>query len=75
MRIIVANDDGFYSPGIFALAEAASHIGEVLIMAPDGEQSAMSHAITIQRPLNYHPIKIGQFEAYRGNGTPADCVP
>jgi 5'-nucleotidase len=74
MRIIVANDDGFYSPGISALAEAASHFGEVLIMAPDGEQSAMSHAITIQRPLNYHQIKVGNFEAYRVNGTPADCV-
>jgi 5'-nucleotidase len=74
MRIIVANDDGFYSPGILALAEAASHFGEVLIMAPDGEQSAMSHAITIQRPLNYQPIKLGNFNAFRVNGTPADCV-
>jgi len=74
MRIIVANDDGFYSPGIYALAEAASRFGEVLIMAPDGEQSAMSHAITIQRPLNYRPIKLDRFEAYRVNGTPADCV-
>ena len=74
MRIIVANDDGFYSPGIYALVEAASHFGEVLIMAPDGEQSATGHAITIQRPLNYHPIKLGDYEAYRVNGTPADCV-
>lgn len=74
MRIIVANDDGFYSPGIYALANAASPFGQVLIMAPDGEQSAMSHAITIQRPLRYHPIKLGKFEAYRVNGTPADCV-
>jgi 5'-nucleotidase len=74
MRIIVANDDGFFSPGILALAEAASQFGEVLVMAPDGEQSAVSHAITIQRPLNYHPIKLGNFEAYRVNGTPADCV-
>jgi 5'-nucleotidase len=74
MRIIVANDDGFYSPGLLALAEAARQFGEVLIMAPDGEQSAMSHAITIQRPLHYHPIKLGKFEAYRVNGTPADCV-
>lgn len=74
MKIIVANDDGFYSPGLLALAEAATQFGEVLVMAPDGEQSAMSHAITIQRPLQYHPIQLGKTEAYRVNGTPADCV-
>jgi 5'-nucleotidase len=56
------------------LANVASHFGQVLIMAPDGEQSAMSHAVKIQRPLRYHPIKIGKFEVYRVNGTPADCV-
>lgn len=75
MRILIANDDGVYSPGITALARVASHFGEVRIVAPDVEQSSMSHAITHARPLQYRrtPV-IRQFEAYRVNGTPADCV-
>lgn len=74
MRILVTNDDGIYSPGIAALAEAASEFGEVRIVAPDVEQSSMGHAITSRRPLTYAKTPIGDFEAYRVNGTPADCV-
>jgi len=75
MRILVSNDDGIFSPGLVALAEVAAQFGEVLIFAPDFEQSAMGHAITIQRPLQYHRVKMLKgFEAYRVNGTPADCV-
>ena len=75
MKILVSNDDGIFSPGLIALAEAASQFGDVLIFAPDFEQSAMGHAITIQRPLQYHRVKMLKgFEAYRVNGTPADCV-
>ncbi len=74
MRILISNDDGIYSPGIAALAEAASRFGEVRIVAPDVEQSSMGHAITASRPLYYRPTPLGDFEAYRVNGTPADCV-
>src|SRR3982750_4040464 len=75
MRIIVANDDGVFSPGLAALAEAASRLGDVRIVAPDVEQSSMGHAITSSRPLSYRrPPLPGGFEAYRVNGTPADCV-
>jgi 5'-nucleotidase len=74
MRILVTNDDGIYSPGLLALAEVATRFGEVRVVAPDVEQSAMGHAITIQRPLQYHRVKLDSFEAYRVNGTPADCV-
>ena len=74
MRILVANDDGVYSPGIAALARAASRFGEVRIVAPDVEQSSMGHAITASRPLAYRRTPIDGFEAYRVNGTPADCV-
>jgi len=75
MKILVSNDDGIFSPGLIALAEVASQFGEVMIFAPDFEQSAVSHAITIQRPLQYHRVKMVRgFEAYRVNGTPADCV-
>jgi 5'-nucleotidase len=74
MRILIANDDGIYSPGILALAEAAAEFGEVRIVAPDVEQSSMGHAITASRPLMYKRTPIADFEAYRVNGTPADCV-
>jgi 5'-nucleotidase len=74
MRILVSNDDGIYSPGIVALAKVASRFGEVRIVAPDVEQSSMSHAITSSRPLRYKRIRLGDFDAYRVNGTPADCV-
>ena len=76
MRILVTNDDGIYSPGLAALAKAAGHFGEVRVVAPDVEQSSMGHAITAARPLSFKksPIKFEGIEAYRVNGTPADCV-
>ncbi|RIH87579.1 5'-nucleotidase SurE [Meiothermus luteus] len=74
MRILVTNDDGIYSPGLRALAEVATAFGEVRVVAPDVEQSAMGHAITILRPLRYQKAPMGGLEAYRVNGTPADCV-
>jgi 5'-nucleotidase len=75
MRILISNDDGVYSPGIAAAAKAASKFGDVRIVAPDVEQSSASHAITASRPLSYRRTPLpGGFEAYRVNGTPADCV-
>jgi 5'-nucleotidase len=75
VRILLSNDDGIFSPGLIALAEVASQFGQVVIFAPDFEQSAMGHAITVRRPLQYNRVKmIKGFEAYRVNGTPADCV-
>jgi 5'-nucleotidase len=74
MRILVTNDDGIYSPGITALAAAAARFGEVRIVAPDVEMSSAGHAITASRPLSYRRTPIGSFDAYRVNGTPADCV-
>ena len=74
MRILIANDDGIYSPGLLALARCASKFGTVRIFAPDVEQSSMGHAITYTRPLNIKRTPIESFEAWRVNGTPADCV-
>lgn len=74
MRILIANDDGIYSPGIAALATVAKKFGDVRIVAPDVEQSSMGHAVTASRPLTFRRTPIGDFEAYRVNGTPADCV-
>lgn len=74
MKILVSNDDGVFSPGIAALARVASEFGEVRVVAPDVEQSAMSHAITVRRPLHYTRTTIDGLDAYRVDGTPADCV-
>jgi 5'/3'-nucleotidase len=74
MKILIANDDGIYSPGLAALAEVASRLGEVRIVAPDYEQSSMGHAITHARPLAIRRTVLGAFDAWRVNGTPADCV-
>src|SRR6266581_9691753 len=74
MRILISNDDGIYSPGILPLAKAAARFGDVRIVAPDVEQSSMSHAITSSRPLRFKRVHVGEFEAYSVNGTPADCV-
>ena len=77
MRILISNDDGIYSPGLAALARMASRFGDVRIVAPDVEQSSKSHSITSSRPLSIRRTKVPQldgFEAYRVDGTPADCV-
>jgi 5'-nucleotidase len=76
MKILVTNDDGIYSPGIAALAGIARKFGEVQVVAPDVEQSSMGHAVTHSRPLSYRksPILFDGIEAFRVNGTPADCV-
>lgn len=74
MRILIANDDGIYSPGIAALAEVAARFGDVLVVAPDVEMSSAGHAITASRPLSYKRTPLKGFVGYRVNGTPADCV-
>lgn len=74
MRILICNDDGIYSPAIPVLARAAAQFGTVRIVAPDVEQSSMGHAITASRPLQYRRTHMSEYEAYRVNGTPADCV-
>jgi 5'-nucleotidase len=77
-KILVANDDGVYSPGIKALANALADLGEVNIVAPDVEQSGVGHGITVRRPLRFRPTKLSNLEpsvkAFRVDGTPTDCV-
>lgn len=73
--ILVCNDDGFFSPGIKALAEVAAEFGEVVIVAPDRQQSAVGHAITMSSPLRANELTIAKrFKGFAVNGTPADCV-
>src|SRR5438876_8480862 len=77
MRILVTNDDGVYSPGIASLAAVAAKLGDVRIVAPDVEQSSTAHAITHTKPLSYRrarTLRDWEQEAFRVNGTPADCV-
>lgn len=74
MKLLLTNDDGVYSPGIRALAEVARRFGEVRIVAPDVEMSSAGHSITASRPLSYKRTPIAGVEAFRVNGTPADCV-
>lgn len=74
MRILITNDDGIYSPGIVSLAEVAARFGDVRIVAPDVERSSAGSSITALYPLSYKRTPINNFEAYRVNGTPADCV-
>jgi 5'-nucleotidase len=74
MRILVTNDDGVFSPGLRELAEVSADFGDLRIVAPDVEQSSVAQAISASRPISYRPVKVGRFEAFRVNGTPADCV-
>ncbi|MFH1194601.1 MAG: 5'/3'-nucleotidase SurE [bacterium] len=75
MRILVTNDDGINSPGIYALAQGLKAFGEVIVVAPFTEQSAVGHAITMQIPVRVTEIKRnGEFFGYAVDGTPADCM-
>jgi 5'-nucleotidase len=75
LNILITNDDGIHAPGIFALKNALDSIGDVLVVAPDTERSAVGHAITLSDPLRVSEIiKDGSLFGYAVNGTPADCV-
>ncbi len=75
MAILVTNDDGIYSEGLAALAAGLAKLGEVVVVAPDREQSAVGHAITLSTPLRITKIKRGDSHfGYACNGTPADAV-
>jgi 5'-nucleotidase len=75
MKILITNDDGIHSEGIYKLKLALEKIADVLVVAPDTERSAVGHAITISDPLRVIEVeKDGKFFGYAVNGTPADCV-
>ena len=74
-KILLTNDDGIYAPGIFALYESIKSMGEVNVVAPATEMSAVGHAITLADPLRVEKVdKRGDFFGYAVSGTPADCV-
>ena len=71
MKILMSNDDGVYAPGLLALYQALSTIAEVIVVAPNTEQSGCASALSITTPLHIHQLPSG-FMAV--NGTPADCI-
>jgi 5'-nucleotidase len=75
LSILVSNDDGIFSDGLAALVNALRPIADVTIVAPDSQQSAVGHAITVHRPLRVRELKKEDaFFGYAVDGTPADCV-
>ena len=70
-RILVSNDDGYFSQGLQALVDAVTPLGEVWVVAPDREQSAASHAISLHRPLRIQQIRERWFAV---DGTPTDSA-
>ena len=71
MRILLSNDDGYFAPGLAALAEALGALGEVTVVAPERDRSGASNSLTLDRPLQIRKAANGFFFV---NGTPTDCV-
>ena len=71
MRILLSNDDGYFAPGLAALAEALHGLGEVVVVAPEQNRSGASNSLTLDRPLLLKQAASG---FYFVNGTPTDCV-
>src|ERR687894_513976 len=71
MRLLCTNDDGILAHGLECLVQAATPIGEVTVVAPDREQSATSHSLTLHHPIR--PVARGE-RRYQVDGTPTDCV-
>lgn len=69
--ILVTNDDGYDAPGLAALVEAMTPLGEIVVTAPDRERSGAGHALTLDRPLRVYEVEP---QRYRVDGTPTDCV-
>jgi 5'-nucleotidase len=76
LNILVTNDDGVYSDGLWAVVEELKPIGQVTVVAPDRDQSGAGTSVTLRLPVRLHKIKplVGGVTAFRLEGTPADCV-
>lgn len=75
MEILITNDDGIYAEGILALYNSLRKAGNVTVVAPDTQRSAVGHAITLTDPLRVAEVsRRGKFFGYSTSGTPADCV-
>jgi 5'-nucleotidase len=76
LKILISNDDGIHAPGIKALAMSMLDLGEVYVVAPERNQSATGHAVTMHTPLRSRQVDFfgDKIKAWWVNGTPADCV-
>jgi 5'-nucleotidase len=75
LTILLTNDDGIYAPGLAALYQELKRLGEVTVVAPESEQSAVGHSISLITPLRVKEVAInGGVEGWAVTGTPADCV-
>ena len=76
MRILVTNDDGIHSPGLWSVAEALKPLGEVIVVAPDRDQSGISAAMTLLAVVRAEEVQaqIEGVKAFSVEGTPGDCV-
>lgn len=72
--ILVSNDDGFGADGIVALAEALLELGEVVVVAPETDQSGVGHRVTVRTPVRVREIPGRSTPTYAVDGTPADCA-
>src|SRR5471030_3042685 len=71
MRILLSNDDGYFAPGLAALAEGLAALGEVTVVAPERDRSGASNSLTLDRPLM---VRLAGNGFRYVNGTPTDCV-
>ena len=75
MNILITNDDGIHAPGLAALYQELCRLGEVSVVAPESEQSAVGHAISLSHPLRVRQVSLdGGVPGWAVSGTPADCV-
>ena len=76
MNILVTNDDGINSPGLWALAEAMSRVGETLVVAPDKQQSGVGTSVSLHDDMSVSEVSssIKGVRAYTVGGTPSDCI-
>ena len=71
MRILLSNDDGYFAPGLAALAEGLAALGDITVVAPERDRSGASNSLTLDRPLMLSRAHNGFLYV---NGTPTDCV-
>lgn len=74
MRILITNDDGYFSPGLHLLYESVKDLGEVLVIAPEVPKSAVGFSITLHKPLRLYRTQLNGIDIWVTNGTPSDAL-